>query len=252
VGVDGEHRRLVSAGAIQERRAAFRAGQRAILPFVPGSAAWSMIAGVALLKGGLPAGWAIAWSMTVYAASAQLAVLPLLMAGAPLWVLVATGFVTNLRFVIYSAALRPYFAQLPLRKRIALGFLMTDFTFMTFIRNAQEQRLPDKHVDSYFAGMCAVNYVTWQLFFCIGVVAGGYVPTEWGMEFTGTLALIALVGPALNARPAIVGFIVASLVALIAHGLPFKLGIFCGAIAGIVAATLAERWRPPPASAAIQ
>jgi predicted branched-subunit amino acid permease len=251
VGVDGEHRRLVSTLAL-ERRAAFRAGQRAILPFIPGSAAWSMIAGVALLKGGLPAGWAIAWSTTVYAASAQLAVLPLLMAGAPLWVLVATGFVTNLRFVIYSAALRPYFAHLTLRRRIALGFFMTDFTFMMFMRNAQEQRLPDKHVDSYFAGMCAVNYVTWQLFFCIGIVAGSYVPTEWGMEFTGTLALIALVGPTLNARPAIVGFIVASFVALIGHGLPFKLGIFCGAIAGIVAATLADRWRPPPASEAIQ
>ena len=235
-----------------ERRAAFKAGQRAILPFIPGSAAWSMIAGVALLKGGLPAGWAIAWSSTVYAASAQLAVLPLLVAGAPLWVLVATGFVTNLRFVIYSAALRPHFAHVSLRRRIALGFFMTDFTFMMFMRNAQEKRLPEQHVDAYFAGMCAVNYATWQIFFCIGVVAGSYVPTEWGMEFTGTLALIALVGPALNVRPAIVGFIVASLVALVAHGLPFKLGIFCGAIAGIVAATLADRWRLPPAPEAAQ
>jgi len=73
------------------------------------------------------------------------------------------------------------------------------------------------------------------------------VPTEWGMEFTGTLALVALVGPALNVRPAVVGFIVASLVALLCYGLPFKLGVFCGAIAGIVAATLADRWRLPPA-----
>jgi predicted branched-subunit amino acid permease len=229
-----------------ERRAAFRAGTRAIMPSIPGSAAWSMIAGVALLKGGLTAPWAIAWSTTVYAASAQLAVLPLMMAGAPLWVIVATGFVTNLRFVIYSAALRPHFLGEPLRKRIALGFFMTDFTFMMFMRAVQENRLPDRYVASYFAGMCFVNYITWQVFFCVGVLAGSYVPTEWGMEFTGTLALIALVGPALNTRPAVVGFIVASLVALLSHGLPYKLGVFCGAIAGIGAATLADRWRLPP------
>lgn len=235
------------SGLARERRAAFRAGTRAIMPSIPGSAAWSVIAGVAMLKGGLPAGWAIAWAFSVYAASAQLAVLPLMIAGAPLWVLVATGFITNLRFVIYSAALRPYFAHLPLRRRLALGFFMTDFTFLMFMRNSQDKLLPEKHVDSYFAGMCAVNYITWQVFFIVGVVAGSYVPTEWGMEFTGTLALIALVGPALNARPAVVGFIVASLVALITHALPFKLGIFCGAMAGIVAATLADRWRLPPA-----
>lgn len=230
-----------------ERRTAFRAGTRAILPSIPGSAAWSMIAGVAMLKGGLAAPWAIAWSTTVYAASAQLAALPLIMAAAPLWVIIATGFVTNLRFVIYSAALRPYFGNESLGRRLALGFFMTDFTFMMFMRNAQENRLPAHHVSSYFAGMCFVNYTTWQVFFCIGVVAGSYVPAEWGMEFTGTLALVALVGPALNARPAVVGFIVASLVALLSHGLPYKLGVFCGALAGIVAATLADRWRLPAA-----
>lgn len=231
-----------------ERRAAFWAGTRAILPSVPGSAAWSVIAGIAMLKGGLPAPWAIAWAFSVYAASAQLAVLPLMLAGAPLWVLVATGFVTNLRFVIYSAALRPHFAHLPLGRRIALGFFMTDFTFLMFMRNSQDKQLPDKHVDSYFAGMCFVNYTTWQVFFAIGVFAGSYVPTEWGMEFTGTLALIALVGPALNARPAVVGFLVASVVALLAHPLPFKLGIFVGSLAGILAATFADRWRPKPSS----
>ena len=50
-------------------------------------------------------------SLLVYAGSAQLAALPLIAAGAPLWVIVATGFITNLRFVIYSAALRPHFAE---------------------------------------------------------------------------------------------------------------------------------------------
>ena len=74
------------------------------------------------------------------------------------------------------------------------------------------------------------------------------MPTDWGLEFTGTLALVALVGPSLNARPAIVGAAAAAVVALIAYPMPFKLGLFCGAIAGILAATLtdAAQQRSPP------
>ena len=85
------------------RRAAFRDGRRAILPYLPGSCAWGLISGVAMVKGGLGVPWAIAMSLMVNAASAQLAALPLIVAGAPLWVIIGTGFITNLRFVIYSA-----------------------------------------------------------------------------------------------------------------------------------------------------
>ena len=77
------------------------------------------------------------------------------------------------------------------------------------------------------------------------------MPTQWGLEFTGTLALVALVGPSLRARPALVGAIFAAMVALLGHGLPFRLGLFCGAIAGIFAATLTDHLaaREPQAGA---
>jgi predicted branched-subunit amino acid permease len=211
-----------------------------------------MISGVAMVKGGLTVPWAIAMSLLVYAGSAQLAALPLIVAGAPLWVIVATGFITNLRFVIYSAALRPHFAAHSLGRRVALGYFMTDFTFVRFMRSVQEGTLPAEHRDSWFAGVCSSNWITWQVSAISGIVGASYVPTEWGLEFTGTLALVALVGPSLNVRPAIIGAVVAGVVALLAHGMPFKLGLFAGAIAGIAAATLADLLgtREPPAERA--
>jgi predicted branched-subunit amino acid permease len=242
VGVDGQHRKLVIPGD-PERRAAFRAGQRAILQSLPGAAAWGLVSGVAMVKGGLSPPWAATMSLLVYAGSAQLAALPLIATGMPLWVIVATGLITNLRFVIYSAALRPYFADQSLRKRAAIGFFMTDFTFTLFMRSAQEGRLPGQHRDAWFAGVCSSNWTTWQVCAMTGIVAASYVPTQWGLEFTGTLALLALVGPALITRPAIVGAVTASLVALLTHGIPYRLGLFCAAIAGIAAATLADGWR---------
>jgi 4-azaleucine resistance transporter AzlC len=231
-----------------ERRVAFRLGQRAILPSLPGAFAWGLVSGVAMVKGGLAVPWAICMSLLVYAGSAQLAALPLIAAGAPLWVIVATGLITNLRFVIYSAALRPHFADVPWRKRAALGFFMTDFTFTRFMRSDQEGSLPERNRDAWFAGVCSSNWITWQVSALTGIIGASYVPTQWGLEFTGTLALVALVGPSLNARPAVVGAIVAAVVALLAFPLPFKLGLFCGAIAGITAATIADLWqqRAPP------
>lgn len=236
------------SGLAPERRAALRAGQRAILPSLPGAAAWGLVSGVAMVKGGLAVPWAIFMSLTVYAGSAQLAALPLIAAGMPLWVIVATGLITNLRFVIYSAALRPYFVAEPLRKRAALGYFMTDFTFTMFMRSAQDGSLPAQHRDAWFAGVCSSNWITWQVCAVTGIIAASYVPTDWGLEFTGTLALVALVGPALNARPALVGAVVAGVVALLAHGLPYRLGLFVAAIAGIVAATLADTWSSPDAA----
>jgi len=232
---------------ILDRRLAFKAGQRAILPSLPGAFAWGLVSGVAMVKGGLAVKWALLMSLLVYAGSAQLAALPLIVAGAPLWVIVTTGLITNLRFVIYSAALRPHFADLTLRARAALGYFMTDFTFARFMRSAQEGGLP-AHKDAWFAGVCANNWITWQISATAGIIGASYVPTHWGLEFTGTLALVALVGPSLNARPAVVGAVVAAVVALLAHPMPFKLGLFCGAIAGIVAATLADSLtqRSPP------
>ena len=239
----------MSAG-VSTRREVFRQGRRAILPFLPGAFAWGMISGVAMVEGGLSVPWAIAMSLLVYAGSAQLAALPLIVAGAPLWVIVATGFITNLRFVIYSAALRPYFADRPAGVRAALGFFMTDFTFTRFMRSAQEGTLPATHSDAWFAGVCSSNWITWQSSAITGIIGASYVPTPWGLEFTGTLALVALVGPSLNARPAVVGAAAASVVALVAYPLPFKLGLFCGALAGIVAATLTDAFegRSPPKS----
>lgn len=197
-----------------------------------------------MVKGGLTVPWAILMTLLVYAGSAQLAALPLIVAGAPLWVIIATGFITNLRFVIYSAAIRPYFAHEPWRKRAVIGFFMTDFTFTKFMQRAQQSSLPENNRDAWFAGVCASNWVTWQVSAITGIVAASYVPTDWGLEFTGTLALVALVGPSLNARPALVGAVIAAVVALLGHELPFKLGLFCGALAGIVAATLADAWKP--------
>jgi predicted branched-subunit amino acid permease len=59
--------------------------------------------GVAMVKSGLSGLEAVLMTLIVYAGSAQLAAVPMIAAGAPLWVILAAAFCVNLRFVVFSA-----------------------------------------------------------------------------------------------------------------------------------------------------
>ena len=61
-----------------------RAGARDMIGMSIGVAAWGLVTGVAMIKGGMSVGMALFMSLVVFAGSAQLAVMPLLAAGAPL------------------------------------------------------------------------------------------------------------------------------------------------------------------------
>ena len=65
----------------------------------------------------------------------QFAALPLLVAGAPVLVIILTAFIVNLRFLIYSATVAPYFKHLPLRWKLLPRYFVTDTGFAMFMRN---------------------------------------------------------------------------------------------------------------------
>ena len=80
-------------------RRAFRQGQRDITGAALGSMAMGLVTGVAMAKSGMGLGLILAVSLLVFASASQLACLPLIAAGAPLWVIAATACVLNLRFI---------------------------------------------------------------------------------------------------------------------------------------------------------
>src|SRR5207247_7830746 len=91
---------------------ALREGALASAGLLVGIVPWGIVAGVAMVSAGLTQPQAVAMSVLVFAGTAQLAVLPLLIAKAPLWVMIATALVVNVRYVIYSAVLVQHFEQL--------------------------------------------------------------------------------------------------------------------------------------------
>lgn len=212
---------------------------RASLPAAPGIVAWGLVTGVAMVKSGLAVHWALLISLLVYAGSAQLATLPLIAAGQPFWIVGLAAFVTNLRFVIYSASLRRWFEAFSLRRRAVLGYFTGDFTFAMFMERARrEGEFP--HRDAWFLGACGFNWLVWQVTSIVGILAATAIPSEWGLQFAGTLALLALAIPLCLEWPGLAGAAVAAPIAVLARGLPFGLGLFAGIVAGICAAVAVD------------
>jgi predicted branched-subunit amino acid permease len=220
-------------------RREFLRGAHAAFPAAPGVVAWGLVMGVAMVKSGITVPWAIAISLLSYAGSAQLAALPLIAAGQPFWLIALAALVTNLRFVIYSASLRRWLEAYSLRRRAVLGFFTGDFTFAIFMERVGREG-EFEYRDAWFLGTCGLIWLVWQVTSIIGIVAATAVPSEWGLQFAGILALLALAIPLCLEWPGLAGAAVAAPIAVVARDLPLGLGLVAGLVAGIAAAVIVD------------
>jgi len=221
------------------RQPAFAVGAREMLATAPGIAAWGLVTGVAMMKGGIPLPLALLMSWTMYAGSAQLAVLPLIMAGAPLWVIWLTAMCVNLRFVILSSMWRGYFSGLRLRHRLAIAYFSGDIIFVAFMKRYPEGT-PGPDQVPYFWGAALTNWLAWHLPGTFGMLLASHVPLSWGLGFAGVLALMGVLLSMLQERCAWIACAVAATAAVAAFALPLKLNMLVAIAAAIVAGLLAE------------
>ncbi len=210
-----------------------------------GIAAWGLVTGVAMVKSGLSLPLAVLMTALVYAGSAQLAALPLLVAGAPLWVLWATAFCVNLRFVIFSAHWQKYFGHRPRWQRVVLGYFAVDLSYVLFVRRFPDLR-PRPEQWPYLWGGVVWNWLSWQGASLLGILLADRVPTEWGLGFAGVLALLGVTYSLLSGAKTWVAAGVAALAAVAAFAMPLKLNIVIGIVAGVVVGMLLDRWFPGP------
>lgn len=206
----------------------FRVGLRDMAPQAPGIAAWGLMTGVAMVKSGLSGLEASLMALLVFAGSSQLASLPLIIAGAPAWVILATGFCVNLRFVVFSLHLRPYLMHLPLWQRLVHGYLTADLSYVIFTRrfpkpaaDAQGQRAQE----AFLAGNCAVNWASWVGASLLGILLANFIPTHWGLGFAGILCLVGILCSLATTRLRVISASVAAVAAITAYSLPLKLNI---------------------------
>jgi len=225
------------------RHPEFARGARDMTGTSLGIAAWGLLTGIAMTNSGLPLPLAILMSLIVFAGSAQLAALPLLVSGAPLWVIWATALCVNLRFIIFSAGWRRYFAALPRVHRLRMAYFSADLNYALFVKRFP-QPAPLSQSVPYFWGAVALNWPAWQLPSLIGLFVGERIPTAWGLGFAGTLALLGLTYSLLNDRATWIAAVVAGAAAVAAYALPLKLNILVAIAAAVAVGLLIDHTTP--------
>ena len=209
---------------------------------------WGLVTGIAMAKSTLTLYEALAMSLFVFAGVAQLASLPLIAAGLPVWMILVTTFMVNLRFVIFSLGLQAHFAYLPVWRRVLLGYCTADFSYLFFVRRyptpptSTEQKANTKHLQMYWLmGMQVSNWTLWQIGSITGIVFAHQIPNSWGLEFAGAIALVAIIVPMLDRASARWAAVTAAAVAIMAYGLPFRLNILLAIIAAIIVGMKTDR-----------
>lgn len=226
---------------------AFMQGLRDIAPQSPGIAAWGLMTGVAMVKSDMSVFEAVAMTLMVFAGSSQLAAIPLIVAGAPAWIILATGFCVNLRFVVFSLHLRPYLMHLPLWQRLGHGYMTTDISYVLFTRKyahpGQSNDLRHEQ-EAYLAGNDALNWLSWMLASLVGIALANLIPTHWGLGFAGILCLIGIQCSLASSRMRLLASVVAGIAAIAAYALPLRLNIVVAIAVAVILALTLEKLRP--------
>ena len=247
-----------------------RAGVRASLPLLVGLVPFGLVAGVAAVDAGLSPVAAVGMSVVVFAGASQLAVIELLRTDTPLLVVVLTGVVINLRILMYSASIAPYFQRYRTRWKAVLAYFLTDQAYAVAIarytddgdgggdedsdgddeadQRDHEGPTPDAVTsdgrfegrDWFYLAVGASIWVVWVVATVIGVGLGRGLPQAWGLDFAVPLVFLALLVPRLEDDATVVAGVAAGVVALVATGLPYHLGLPVAAVVGVIAGLAVE------------
>ena len=234
-------------GWSQQQQSAWRGGLKTMSRSALAIFSWAVVTGLAMGKSSLSTEQALAMSLFVFAGSAQLAALPLIGAGFSVFTILITALIVNLRFVIFSIGVQAHFSHLPAWRRATLGYFTADFGYLMYTSRFGEvqteaERKNDSYYRTYFMyGLATGNWGIWQAGSILGIMGASQIPDEWGLEFAGTLALIAVIVPMLDHRAARWAAVVAAMVAILTYSLPLKLNLTAAILAAIVVGILADR-----------
>jgi len=90
-------------------------------------------------------------------------------------------------------------------------------------------------------GMQFANWFFWQVGGIGGILLASQIPNDWGLQFAGAVALVAIVMPMLDRTAARWAAVTAAAVAVMTYGIPLRLNIILAIIAAIIVGMMTDR-----------
>jgi 4-azaleucine resistance transporter AzlC len=223
----------------------FLEGAKDTFPLVVGAIPFGIIFGTLADTAGLSFYATVGMSLFVFAGASQFVALSLVALGTAWPMIVLTTFVVNLRHMLYSATMVPFYKKLNPLWKMVLAFGLTDETFAVAVcRYHQSDGVQGKQY--YNLGSMIFMYVNWNLCTLIGLTAGRAFPgiSRWGLDFAMPATFIGIVIPYLMTKPMWASVMTAGTVSILAGGLPHKMGLMLAALAGVTVGMICEKIFP--------
>ncbi len=224
-------------------KSAFWAGFRDALPFILVAAPFATLFGVLATEAGLNVFETLAFSVVVVAGAAQFTALSLMEENAPTLIVLASALAVNLRMAMYSASITPHLGAIPFWWRAVAAYFLVDQAYALSIAKYEDE--PEMTVPikmAYFFGTVAPICPLWYVFTLVGALVGKTIPETWAIDFIMPLAFLALIGPLLRTPAHMIAAGTGIIVALLAAGIPYNLGLLVAGTAGMMAGAQAELW----------
>jgi predicted branched-subunit amino acid permease len=216
-------------------------GFKGMLPITTGIIPFGLVMGTVCSEAGLSLLQSVSMNTFIFAGAAQLAAVDLMGSQTETIVVVATGLIINLRFMLYSAALSPVVQNSSLLTKLASAYFLTDQNYA--VMSAHQGRLSGtSQIIQFYFGTSVCMALTWQFSVIGGYIFGNFAPSSWALEYAVPLSFVALVMPTLKNRKyvAVAGF--SSILSVILKPLPYNLSlIITGLLAIILGAYLTRK-----------
>lgn len=232
---------------VEIREESFLRGGKDCIPTLLGYLSIGFAAGVVGKTSGLSVAEITLMSVLIYAGSAQFIAAGMIAANGSAAAIVFTVFFVNLRHLLMSAALSPYFRHLTPLKNMFIGSLLTDETFGVAIsQTASKKRISEK----WMYGLNITAYLNWIAATAAGGFFGQWItnPEKLGLDFALPAMFIGLLVLLMIGRRKIaVDVIVASSAVIIGVGVSLvssgSLGVIAATIAAATVGMVVERWK---------
>ncbi|MEP0072474.1 MAG: AzlC family ABC transporter permease [Marinomonas sp.] len=217
-------------------------GAMVSMPMILGGVPFGLLFGSLASSYGLSPWFAVAMSAIVFAGSAQFVALGLIAIHAPIWVIVSTTFIVNLRHLLYAADMVKYVKHLPMSLRFIMGFGLVDETYAAVRPMYQIGSVDEKTGHKVYLGSFVAFYLMWNTTTILGVLSGELIPgmSEWGLEFAMVATFIGIITPYLKHSPFWFCMLTAGVSSIVLFELPNNLGLLVSAVIGVVAGYIAD------------
>lgn len=218
-------------------RATVRRGITDALPLFIPAVPFALVIGLTIVEGGINsfAGWSGSW--LIFGGAAQLTLVSLIGSGTAVIAAATAALVVNARHLMYSAALAPTYQQQPAWFRWLGPYFLIDQMFA--LASLETDSDPDTF-RTYYLSAGITFWSLWQITTALGLAIGPVVPEEWNLAFAVPLLFIGLIVLGIDRSSKLVAALAGASVAYVFAGLPNRSGLLVGALAGILAGTVAE------------